>query len=159
MFRTLLFFLPLIIAGCYSNKPTAPLEEAIFDERLLGKWSIIDDEGELILAVSRLGDKEYMVVPVTGDDQDEPLEFFITEVDGERFINAREIHEGKTDEDFMFGRYALLNDNEVIIEVPELDAIPHEVASSGELHRFISENMNNPGFFDDKPKVYHRVAE
>ena len=159
MSRFPLLVLLALIAGCYSNKPIAPLDRAVFDERLLGKWNIIDEEGELVLTVSRLGDKEYMVMPVAGEEQDEPMQFYITEVDGERFINAREIHEGKTDEDYMFGRYAVLNDNEVLVEVPELDAVPHEVSSSEELYRVISENMNNPEFFNGKPRVYHRMVD
>ena len=156
MIRTLLVFLPLFIAGCYSNKPIASLDKAIFDESLLGRWSTIDDEGEFILTVSKLREKEYLAVPA--EEPDAPMQFFITEIDGERFINAREIHDGKVDEDYMFGRLSTSDDNEVLIEVPELDAVPHEVTSSEELLQVFSENMDKPGFFSDKPKVYHRMA-
>lgn len=159
MTRTLFVFLTLLIAGCYSDKPIAALEQAVFDERLLGKWSTIDDEGEFIVLVSRVGEKEYMAIPDTEDDQDEPMRFYITQVGDERFLNAREVHNGKPEGDYMFGRYTVLNNKQVLIDVPELDAIPHEVASSKALYDVFREKSGQPGFYDGNPRVYHRVVD
>jgi hypothetical protein len=58
----------------------------------------------------------------------------------------------------MFARYTIVSDDEIRLDVPELDAIPHEVASSVELAARFSSGADDPRFYGAKPSTLRRMT-
>jgi len=150
-----------LLTGCYADQPIGPVAEAVFDERLLGRWQFPQtDGGEMVeLVVLRFNESEYVVSPARDFSAKEALRFHITEVDGQRFINAQDLDPDLSKRTYMFARYHLPGPNEGLLEVPELDAVPHEAESSAQLAELFARGDKIQGFYKRDKIVVRRVPE
>lgn len=152
----------LNLAGCYSDHSLATLEQAVFDERLLGNWLFpgSEDGSDVTeIVVARFNEKEYVAAPAHEFSPKEGIRFFVTEIDGQRFLNAQDLTPDLERRGYMFARYSFRNDDEALLEVPNIDAVPHQVASSNELVEAFRTGTKTQGFFNDKPSVLRRIRK
>lgn len=148
-----------VLAGCYADKPIAPAGQAVFDDRLLGRWLFPqgEDEEPLEIVVARFAGNEYVVSPARDFSEKEALRVFVTEVDGQRFLNAQDLNPDLGERGYMFARYSFRSPDEGVLEVPGLDAIPHEVDTSDELARLFAQAAGSPDFYSGQTLVARRV--
>jgi len=149
------------LTGCYANKPLGPVESGVFDDRLLGRWLYPQgDDGQVVeVVVARFNEMEYVVSPAHDFSETEALRFHVTALNGQRFINAQDLNPDLAARGFMFARYTLAGPDEGVLEVPALDAIPHEVSSSSQLAEHFARQAQSPGFYTSEPIVVRRVKE
>jgi len=151
----------LFLVGCYANKPIGDAGSSTFDERLLGKW-LWPEEGEsqhIVLIVARFNEKEYLVGPEEKFELKELLRVFTTKVGPDTFFNAQNLDNGDVeDRRYMFARYTFLDNDTVKLDIPGLDALPHEVASSEQLVEALRDKRSQPGFYD-KQLLIRRIKE
>lgn len=159
-----LIFLALfstLMAGCYSNLPVGEPEEAVFDPRLPGRWSYPDPQsGEnTVVVVARFSETDYVVSPEAQFREADALRMFVTRLNGQHFLNFQELRRSFAGRAYMFALYEVISSDEVRLDVPTLDALPHEVRSSDELRRVFMERGDIPGFYEPKPTILHRLKD
>lgn len=150
-----------LLAGCYADKPIGPTADAIFDDRMLGRWEFpaSDGSGKFELEVVRFNENEYVVSPARDFSAKEAFRVHITEINGQRFINAQNLDPDLSKRSYVFARYEFVGPDEGLLEVPGLDVIPHEVESSAQLAERFTKGAEIQGFYDaDKIRV-RRVPE
>jgi len=145
----------VLLTGCYSNQPLGDAERAYFDERLLGTW--LSDDGETKLRVARFNKTEFVVSPVDDFNDKDAMRVFVTRVDSHYFFNAQELSRNWNDRMNLFARYEFDGDDTVVVQVPKLDALPHEVTRAAKLLKIIRDRADDAEFYTDEALVFRRL--
>jgi len=147
----------LLLAGCYDSEvPMAPVRDAIFDAKLIGKWKQIDtkDDETSHMVILNFNDSEYFVRFETMEKRNWSVSTdvylcraYTILVDGVAFCNVQYISSNKKDKrPFMFFRYFLSKDGILTWRWIKNDLIKTKIKTSKELYKFIKKNMNNEEF-------------
>lgn len=157
--RLALVVVTVLLAGCYSNLPLGEPQAGLFDKRLLGRWllSAEDASEATVLVVARFDDKAYVVSPENDFNDKDAMRVFVSEVNDDRFLNGQELNAELSERVFMFARYSFDDRDTVRLDVPALDALPHEVETSTRLVQHIVEHGDGPDFYTDKPMILRRL--
>lgn len=102
----------LLLAGCEASPyPISGPGDASVTSEFLGDWVATDEDGaELSLTVLPFNEFEYLAI-VSAPDEDGPSHFrmYESDVDGLLFANIQCLDCDDDDEEFMFGRLAIID--------------------------------------------------
>jgi len=157
----------LLLAGCYDSEvPMAPVRDAIFDAKLIGKWKQIDtkDDETSHMVILNFNDSEYFVRFETMEKRNWSVSTdvylcraYTILVDGVAFCNVQYISSNKKDKrPFMFFRYFLSKDGILTWRWIKNDLIKTKIKTSKELYKFIKKNMNNEELYG-KPLKFKKL--
>ena len=154
----------MLLSGCYANYPLGSVERAVFDERLLGRWTLNrasdkDSDDPQVMVVARFDEQSYVSSPADVFSPREATRFYIIEIDGQTFFNAQDLRADLDRRGWMFARYTMLDSDTVRIDVPGLDANPHTVASSAALRAVFAERGRDTSFYSDDPMIASRLPD
>ena len=144
----------LLLAGCYDSEvPMAPVNKAVFDAKLIGKWKAIDleDDAAAKMVVLNFNDREYFIKHTLWEKKDwsirsevYPCRAYTIMVDGASFCNVQYIFSNEKDKRvFMFFRYSFTKDGILTWQWVSNELIKKKIKSSKDLYKFIKKNMNN----------------
>jgi len=111
----------LFLTGCYDSEvPMAPVRDAVFDAKLIGKWKQIDtkDDETSHMVILNFNDREYFVRFKLMEKKDWSVsaEVYLCRaytimVDGVAFCNVQYISSNEKDKrPFIFFRYSISKD-------------------------------------------------
>ena len=144
----------LFLTGCYDSEvPMAPVRDAVFDAKLIGKWKQIDtkDDETSHMVILNFNDREYFVRFKLMEKKDWSVsaEVYLCRaytimVDGVAFCNVQYISSNeKVKRPFMFFRYFFSKDGILTWRWINNNLIKTKIKASKELYVFIKKNMNN----------------
>ena len=155
LFKTTMVMAVLfIMAGCYeSTVPIAPVKDAVFDAKFIGKWEQIDtkDDDTSHMVILNFNDREYFVRFKTMEKRNWAVSTdvylcraYTIMVDGVAFCNVQYISSNEKDKrPFMFFRYSFSKDGILTWRWISNDLIKTKIKTSKELYAFIKNNVNN----------------
>ena len=144
----------MILCGCplVSEHPLSDPATARIDEALLGVWKSQDPEsGEWRRLTFQPFDGHGLVASTPADkaDAEDSFHVFTTEMEGERFLNIRELDTG------MSGWYLLryVIDGQKLVMTLVDDGLFKErtFKGSAELYEFVRQNISDPRLYASKP--------
>jgi len=164
---TMVMAILFIIAGCYDSEvPMAPVKDAVFDAKLIGKWKQIDtkDDETSHMVILNFNDREYFVRFKLMEKKDWSVsaEVYLCQaytimVDGAAFCNVQYISSNEKDKrPFMFFRYSISKDGILTWRWISNDLIKTKIKTSKELYVFIKKNMNNEKLYG-KPLKFKKL--
>jgi len=164
---TMVMAILFIIAGCYDSEvPMAPVRDAVFDAKLIGKWKQIDtkDDETSHMVILNFNDREYFVRFKLMEKKDWSVsaEVYLCRaytimVDGVAFCNVQYISSNEKDKrPFMFFRYSISKDGILTWRWISNDLIKTKIKTSKELYVFIKKNMNNEKLYG-KPLKFKKL--
>ena len=157
----------LFLTGCYDSEvPMAPVRDAVFDAKLIGKWKQIDtkDDETSHMGILNFNDREYFVRFKLMEKKDWSVsaEFYLCRaytimVDGVAFFNVQYISSNEKDKrPFMFFRYSISKDGILTWRWINNNLIKTKIKASKELYVFIKKNMNNEKLYG-KPLKFKKL--
>ncbi len=164
---TLVIAVLLIIAGCYESKvPMAPVKDAVFDAKLIGRWKAIGLKNNEVakIVILKFNDREYFVKHKVWEKKDWSVsaEVYLCRaytimVDGVAFCNVQYISSNEKDKrPFMFFKYSFSKDGILTWRLISNDLIKTKIKTSKELYEFIKKNMNNEKLYG-KPLKFKKL--
>jgi hypothetical protein len=153
MFCLLLLFLA---TGCpyESCNPLGKPSDAKIDEKLLGGWKFEDKEKKEsgLVTISRFNDSELLIIiKDEGKGEQGIMRGFVTEIDGEKFLNLQDIKGGYTDRKWIFVRYATGECSltyRVVNDTIVTGGSDREM-SSGQVFELIKRNVGKKSIYDE----------
>jgi len=144
----------ILLAGCYDSEvPMAPVNEAIFDAKLIGKWKQIDTKDDEMshMMILNFNDREYFVRFEIMEKRNWSVSTdvylcraYTIMVDDVAFCNVQYLSSNEKDKKpFMFFRYSFSKDGILTWRWVSNDLIKKKIKSSKDLYKFIKKNMNN----------------
>ena len=157
----------LFLTGCYDSEvPMAPVRDAVFDAKLIGKWKQIDtkDDETSHMVILNFNDREYFVRFKLMEKKDWSVSAevylcraYTTMVDGVAFFNVQYISSNEKDKrPFMFFRYSISKDGILTWRWINNNLIKTKIKASKELYVFIKKNMNNEKLYG-KPLKFKKL--
>ncbi len=157
----------LFLTGCYDSEvPMAPVRDAVFDAKLIGKWKQIDtkDDETSHMVILNFNDREYFVRFKLMEKKDWSVsaEVYLCRaytimVDGVAFFNVQYISSNEKDKrPFMFFRYSISKDGILTWRWINNNLIKTKIKASKELYVFIKKNMNNEKLYG-KPLKFKKL--
>jgi len=167
---SLLLTLFLFLAGCYDSEvPMAPVKDAVFDAKLIGRWKAIglEDDAAAKMVILNFNDKEYFIQHKLREKKDWSIrsEVYLCRaytimVDGISFCNVQYISSNeKVKRPFMFFRYAFSKDGILTWRWVSNDLIKKKIKSSKDLYKFIRENMQNEKLYGKPLKFKNDIQK
>ena len=167
---TMVMAILFIIAGCYDSEvPMAPVKDAVFDAKLIGKWKQIDtkDDETSHMVILNFNDREYFVRFKLMEKKDWSVsaEVYLCRaytimVDDVGFCNVQYISSNEKDKrPFMFFRYSISKDGILTWRWISNDLIKTKIKTSKELYVFIKKNMNNEKLYGKPLKFKNDIQE
>ncbi|MBW1821558.1 MAG: hypothetical protein JRI92_07300 [Deltaproteobacteria bacterium] len=164
---TMVMAILFIIAGCYDSEvPMAPVRDAVFDAKLIGKWKQIDtkDDETSHMVILNFNDREYFVRFKLMEKKDWSVsaEVYLCRaytimVDGVAFCNVQYISSNEKDKrPFMFFRYSISKDGILTWRWINNNLIKTKIKTSKELYVFIKKNRNNEKLYG-KPLKFKKL--
>jgi len=163
-----LFF--LLLAGCYDSEvPLAPVNEAVFDTKLIGRWKAVglEDDAAAKMVIINFNDREYFIKHKLWEKRDWSVrsEVYLCRaytimVDGAAFCNVQYISSNEKEKrPFMFFRYSFSKDGILTWRWVSNDLIKKKIKSSNELYKFIKKNMNNEKLYGKSLKFKNDIQK
>jgi len=135
----------LLLAGCpYGSEfPLGSPEEAILDEALLGTWEAVDGQDEEPpLTIRSAGDRLLLITSEdSAEEEAEPIPAFVSELEGERFLNIRDARQ------YFYARYKVQGDRLLLRIVDEELFEGKTFSSTEELRAFVRANLTDPRLY------------
>ena len=164
---TMVMAVLFIIAGCYDSEvPMAPVKDAVFDAKLIGRWKAInlEDEAAAKMVILKFNDREYFVKHKIWEKKDWSVSAdvylcraYTIMVDGVAFCNVQYISSKEKDKrPFMFFKYSFSKDGILTWRWISNDLIKTKIKTSKELYGFIKKNMNNEKLYG-KPLKFKKL--
>lgn len=163
-----LFF--LLLAGCYDSEvPLAPVNEAVFDAKLIGRWKAIglehDEAAKMVIL--NFNDREYFIQHNLWEKRDWSVrsEVYLCRaytimMDGAAFCNVQYISsDEKEKRPFMFFRYSFSEDGILTWRWVSNDLIKKKIKSSKDLFAFIKKNKNNEKLYGKPLKFKNDIQK
>jgi len=158
----------LLLAGCYDSEvPLAPVNEAVFDAKLIGRWKAIGlEHGEAAkMVVLNFNDREYFIRHNLWEKRDWSVrsEVYLCRaytimVDGVAFCNVQYISSNeKHKRSFMFFKYSFSKDGILTWRWVSNDLIKKKIMSSKDLYKFIKKNMDNEKLYGKSLKFKNDI--
>ena len=147
----------VFLAGCpyESPKPLSMPAGAIIDEKLLGSWKYAEKgkrEAGLV-TISRFNDSELLIVlEEEGKMEREMMRGYVTNIDGEKFLNLQNIEGGYDARKWIFVSYTT-GDCSLTYRVVNDSIAPAVVdpgLSSDQLRKLIKKNLRNKQIYDEE---------
>jgi hypothetical protein len=159
----------LLLTGCYDSEvPMAPVEEAVFDSKLLGRWKAInlEDDAAAKMVILNFNDREYFIKHRLWEKRDWSVRSevymcraYTIMVDGVAFCNVQYISSNeKGKRSFMFFRYSFSKDGILSWQWVSNDLIKKKIKSSKDLYTFIKKNMDNDKLYG-KPLKFKKYIQ
>jgi hypothetical protein len=157
----------LLLGGCYDSEvPMAPVKDAVFDAKLIGRWKAIDieDDAAAKMMILKFNDKEYFIKHKVWEKKDWSVsaEVYLCRaytimVNGVAFCNVQYISSNeKNKRPFMFFRYSFSKDGVLTWQWISNDLIKTKIKTSKALYEFIKKNMNNDKLYG-KPLKFKKL--
>lgn len=157
----------LLLAGCYDSEvPMAPVKDAVFDTKLIGRWKAIDLENDTAakMVILKFNDREYFVKHKVWEKKDWSVsaEVYLCRaytimVDDVAFCNVQYISSNEKDKrPFMFFRYSFSKDGILTWQWVSNDLIKKKIKTSKGLYEFIKKNKNNEKLYG-KPLKFKKL--
>ena len=167
---SLLLTLFLFLAGCYESEvPMAPVTDAVFDSKLIGRWKAIDIEGgtDAKMVILNFNDREYFVKHKVWEKKNWSVrsEVYLCRaytimVDGVAFCNVQYISSNEKEKrPFMFFRYSFSKDGILTWQWVSNDLIKKKIKSSKALYTFIKKNKNNEKLYGKPLKFKNDIQK
>jgi hypothetical protein len=140
----------LLLVGCplVSDYPLSDPKASSIDQSLIGKWKAENPDPKDQGIFTFLPFDEHELVGFTRGDEPgstEAIRAFTTEVEGERFLNAREL--GKASPGWYLLRYRIEGSKLLMRLVDEGLFHGASISSSAQLLDFIRQNVANPKLY------------
>jgi hypothetical protein len=138
--RAALWVAALLAAGCpfSSEHPLGSPEQAITDESLMGNWKTAEgSEEQLAITIRSSGERELLIAAKNPEEEPETFRAFVTELDGEKFLNIR-------DEQWFLLNYRLAGGRLLLRIVDDELFESKTFASPEDLRAFVRQNLANP---------------
>jgi len=161
----LLFFLPVLLSGCFFDNPLTSTATKELNTWLLGVWEHKDDKGQLYrTTVTPLSENHYNVwFRIVGSTPAQTKEWYfdawISRVGHSAYLNfhclksAGQIPQGA----FVFAHYQVVDQNDVVIRSLQIDAA--QSATSFQLRDQIRRQEKAKTLYSDAGTIWHRVSE
>ena len=160
----------LLLAGCYDSEvPMAPVDEAVFDAKLIGRWKAVGLEGDAAakMVILNFNDREYFIKHKLWEKRDWSVrsEVYLCRaytimVDGTSFCNVQYISSNEKEKrPFMFFRYSFSKDGILTWRWVSNDLIKKKIKSSKDLYKFIRENMQNEKLYGKPLKFKNDIQK
>ena len=167
---SLLLTLFLFLAGCYDSEvPMAPVKDAVFDAKLIGRWKAIglEDDAAAKMVILNFNNREYFIKHKLWEKRDWSIrsEVYLCRaytimVDGVAFCNVQYISsDEKEKRPFMFYRYSFSKDGILTWRWVSNDLIKKKIKSSKDLYTFIKKNMNNEKLYGKPLKFKNDIQK
>lgn len=164
---TIVMAVLFIMAGCYDSEvPMAPVKDAVFDAKLIGRWEAIDleDDAAARMVILNFNDREYFVKHKVREKRNWSVSddvylcrAYTIMVDGVAFCNVQYISSNeKNKRPFMFFKYSFSKDGILTWRWISNDLIKTKIKTSKELYEFIKKNMNSEKLYG-KPLKFKKL--
>jgi hypothetical protein len=133
----------LLAAACpfSSEHPLGNPAEAIADDSLIGTWKTTQgSEEHLTITIRSSGERELLIEAEDPEEEPETLQAFVTELDGERFLNVR-------DEQWFLVNYRIEGGRLMLRIVDDELFESSSFASPEELRDFMRQNLADPRLY------------
>jgi hypothetical protein len=149
----------LALAGCpySSDNPLSDPAAASPDAQLIGTWKTQDPDTKEWVTLSFFPYGEHEMVaftPGAAGDQPEAYRLFVTIIDGERFLNVRQLEQkgdaaaGADSGAWMFVNYRVTAEKRMILRVVDDELFPKEgLATAEELRAFLRGRLADPRLY------------
>ena len=167
---SLLLTLFLFLAGCYDSEvPMAPVKDAVFDAKLIGRWKAVglehDEAAKMVIL--NFNDREYFIQHKLWEKKDWSIRSevylcwaYTIMVDGVAFCNVQYISsDEKEKRPFMFFRYSFSKDGILTWRWVSNDLIKKKIKSSKALYTFIKKNKNNEKLYGKPLKFKNDIQK
>ena len=149
-----IFSVAMILCGCplVSEHPLSDPATASVDAALIGAWRSQDPEsGEWRRLTFQSSDGHVLVAttPVDKADAEDSFRVFTTEMDGERFLNIRELGTGMSG--WYLLRYVIDGRKLVMTLVDDGLFQGRTFTGSAELYDFVHQNISDPRLYASRP--------
>ncbi len=140
----------LALAACpfSSDLPLSSPADATMDNALLGRWRAQDpDTGQwTTMTFVSFNDREYVAWMAEPDGKIEMFRAFVTVIDGERFLNAREL-DSPDNRSWSYVNYRLAGDTMSLRFVDDEIFSSHTFSSSDALRELVREHLHDPRLY------------
>lgn len=138
----------LLFAACNYDVPLTERPTHKVDERLLGNWVTVDEDGkkELLMSVRRLDDSNY-VVAMDGD----VYRAFHSDFAGTAFLSVQNLQSGGDDRKYVYFVWRLSADGtQLSLKGVSTRVVPEETKGRAALQKLIQANLANPKLFGEE---------
>jgi hypothetical protein len=154
----------LLLSGCpyYSEVPISRSEVSHIDKRLIGNWLYknTDQKESGLVTISPFNENELLIIiRDEGKCAHDLYRAFISEVDGENFLNVQEIKPSNEKRSWVFVNYWIFS-GELTIRIVEDKLFKDKIVSSSALMDFLNSNVKNRDLYgSDGVKVLKFVRD
>ncbi len=157
----ILLLLVLPLGGCplTGNYPLGSRDNALIDNRIIGKWEAIttkeSEKGNL--RIYQFNEKEYYFEAFTESDNSISRgRVFITGIDNVKFMNYQEINNYKVMDGYVYIKYEIFKENLMRWWALDIRSLPTKNLEGAELISYIKHNLNRDKLYE-KLGDYNRV--
>jgi len=144
------------VLGCpyESEVPLTPVEAARIDASLIGKWQFgrcvqADPKGSGSITFFPFNEREFLaVLQEEGKSEDELYRAFVSVVEGERFLNVRQIRPMAEKSLWYFVNYAVGN-GELKIRIVEEKPFQEKKGPSETPYEFLRKHLRDKDLYDE----------
>jgi len=160
----LLLAMNIFLYGCpyESEFPLATPEIAQIDRDLIGNWRFIQSEKEkaATLVVYPFNDHEIIFISLEEDKKISAYRAFVTNINGEKFLNVQEIDQSENKRHWLFVNYSITN-NRLTLRILEDTLMKNEKIDTPQaLSGFIGKNLREKDLYgDDSEMVFERLLK
>jgi hypothetical protein len=141
-----LFTAAVFLTACPygSEHPIGSPADAVADAALLGTWNATGEDGEeLTVTIRSSGDSGYVITAESPEGgEPESISAFVSDVDGERFLNIR-------DEGWYFANYRILDGRLRLRVVDDALFESRTFVCPEDLRAFVRENLGDPRLYGE----------
>jgi hypothetical protein len=160
----MLLAISLFLCGCpyESEFPLTTPEIAQIDRDLIGNWRFIQSERDkaATLSIYPFNDHEIIFISLEEDKKISAYRAFVTNINGEKFLNVQEIDQSENKRHWLFVNYSITS-NRLTLRILEDTLMKNEKIDTPQaLSGFVGKNLKEKDLYgEDSEMVFERLLK
>lgn len=154
----------IFLCGCpyESEFPLAAPETSLIDRDLIGNWQFSESKGKEkeTFTIYSFNDHEFIFISVEEDKKIVAYRAYSTPIEGEKFLNVREIDQAPDRKPWHIVRYSV-NKNQLVLQIVEDTLMKNEkIQTSQDLSECIRKHLKNKKLYSEGGEmIFERYVE